>query len=87
MEVGIVPKSVTPVFTFDKLWIRSVNTTLFQTSTVYVQLHFIDPSGFLEETQCNVYRTITLTTEEYNNWTTDEYLINLVLTKLALTKS
>ena len=84
MEINIVPKVG---FTFDKLWIRSVNATLFETCIVNIQLHFVDPTGVLDETQCNIYRSINLTSEEYNNWTTDEYLVNLVLTKLSLTKA
>lgn len=86
MEIFIQNKSVTPTFVFDKLYLRNVSVTPYVGATLYIQLHFIDPSHLLTEDMCTLYREIKLTTEEYNAWGTDDYLINIVLTKLNLQK-
>ena len=86
MEILILPKTVTATFTFNKLFIRAMSVVPYQKATLYVDLHFIDASGILTEDKCTLSRIIEMTIDEYNNWTTDDYIINLILTKLNLTK-
>jgi hypothetical protein len=86
MEILITAKTVSPTFTFDKLFIRAMNVIPFLNATLYVELHFIDPSGILTADKCSLSRTIVLSLDEYNLWVNDDYIINLVLTKLNLTK-
>lgn len=86
MEIQIAPKTVNLPFTFDKLFIRTMTVVPFQSATLYVQMHVIDTSGLLSDTQSTLSRTIELTTAEYNAWSTDEYIVDLILTKLSLTK-
>lgn len=86
MEIKITQKSVTPTFTFDTVHIRTIIVTPFVNARILLALHFIDVSGIIPEENCILNREIVLTTDEYNNWTTDEYLVELVLTKLDLEK-
>ena len=86
MEILILPKTVSATFTFNKLFIRAMNVIPYQKATLYINLQFVDTSGILTEDKCTLSKTIELTIDEYNNWTTDDYIINLILTKLNLTK-
>lgn len=87
MEINIQQKAVTATFIFDKLYINAINVIPFQKATLHVRLHFTDPTGIANEVMRNLDRVIELTSDEYNNWTTDEYLIDLLLIKLNLVKA
>lgn len=85
MDIPIVSKSITPTFTFDKLTLNSMVVSPFKNARLFLQLHFIDESATLPPEMCYVNRTIEMTNEEYENWTTDDYIVQLILTKLNLT--
>ena len=85
-EILILPKSVTPTFTFDKLYIRSMIVTPFVNAKLFIEIHLIDTTNFLTEEQCRISRMIEMTNEEYNLWSTDAYLVDFVCAKLLLTK-
>lgn len=87
MQINIVEKSITPTFIFDKLYISSMTVVPYVKAVLYIQLHINDNNtGILSPEQCTLFRTIEMTTEEYNAWDTDDYIVNFVLTKLNLTK-
>lgn len=86
MQVLINQKPVSPIFTFTKLFIRNVAVVPFEYARVLVELHFDDSSGLLTPEQRKVTKTIEMTNEIYNQWTTDEFLVDYVLTALNLTK-
>ena len=87
MDIIINPKSIHPTLTYDKLRLVNMSVIPFSTATMYLQLHFTDDSGTLSEDQCVLNKVIEMTSEEYADWTTDEYLVQLILTKLNLTNS
>lgn len=87
MEVLIENKSVSPVFTFTKLIIRNVSCVPFKYARILVELQFEDSSGLLTPEQKIVQKNIELTPEQYNSWTTDEWLVSHVLSVLNLTKA
>lgn len=87
MEIPIVEKSVTATFIFDKLFISSMTVVPYVKATLYIQLHINDNNtGILTPEQCTLFRTIEMTTDEYNAWDTDDYIVNFILLKLNLTK-
>ena len=86
MEVLIQQKEVSPVFTFTKLIIRNVSVVPFKYARIAVELQFDDSSGLLTLQQRIVNRSVEMTKEIYDNWTTDEYLVDFVLSKLDFTK-
>ena len=86
MEVAITARMVNPSFTFDKVFIRNVSVTLFKSAIILVDIHFSDPSGLLAEEQKVLSKRIEMSGVAYNNWLTDDDLINFVLTTLNLQK-
>ena len=86
MQVLINQKPVSPTFTFNKLFIRNVAVVPFQYARILVELQFDDSSGLLSPEQRKVNKSIEMPTEIYNQWTTDEFLVDFVLTALNLTK-
>lgn len=87
MDIPIVNKSITPTFTFDKLTLNSMIVSPFKNARLFLQLHFIDESATLPPDMCYVNRTIEMTHEEYENWTTDDYIMQFILSKLNLTNT
>ena len=85
MDIPIVNKSIHPTIIFDKLRLINMSVLPYNTATLNLQLHFIDESGVIPEDQCTITKIIVMTSEEYANWTTDDYLIQFILTKLNLT--
>jgi len=84
MDIAFNSKSIHPTLTFDKLRLTNMSVLPFNTATLYLQLHFTDESGTIPDEQCVLNKVIVMTTEEYANWTDDNYLIQLILTKLNL---
>lgn len=87
MEISIIPKKINTTLTFDKCSIIAMMVTPFQGAKIIVQLHFIDSSSTVEDSLCTTRQTIDMSLNEYNNWISDEYLIDFVLAKLNLAKA
>lgn len=86
MEVLINQKAVSPTFTFKKLFIRNVAIVPFENARILVELQFDDSSGLLSAEQRKITKSIEMPTEIYNQWMTDEFLVDYVVIALNLTK-
>lgn len=84
MNIPIQPRIVNPTFTFHTCRILSMSVTPYQNAKIMVELYFTDSTGTIPNELCTVRRTLEMTTEEYNLWTNDDYLISYVKTKLNL---
>jgi hypothetical protein len=80
-EIIVVPHNETTTVTVTRFEISQVTVTLFKSAQVIVNLYAAERKYL----KCEV---IDLTQEEYLGWNNnDEYLVDLVCSKLGLTKA
>ena len=81
LKINIVPTDTLKVNSVNSFTIANFNVSLF--NTAYINVILNDASGnFVQSVN------ITLTKDEYNGWVDDDnYILNLVATKLGFTLS
>lgn len=77
MSINIVPQSANINITSFK--VVSLSVVLYSHATISVDLYC--ETGFLRN------QILTMSGEEYDNWMTDDYLIDYVVEKLGFTKA
>ena len=78
MDINVVPHIIET--TVSKLRIDNASVKLFENVSFFVRL-------FDAEDNLVGGKTVTLTNEEYNEWTDDNAIVDLILQKLGMSKA
>ena len=86
VPIDIKSKAISSTITLNTLSLLNMTVVPFNNATIQVKIDFTESSGLLDVGMRSLYKVIELTNLEYANWVSDDYLIDLVLSKLNLDK-